>query len=432
MALQTGQRPAKRPRTRSDASVLVRSEIWMPYGDIVVQVESTLFRVNRDILAKHSSVFESMFLLPQPANQETIDGCAVVELSDSTKDVKILLTAMYDPFHHKFSQPFEVVAAYLRLGRKYDIMAFKDDAVSRLRHEFPSRLALWDGRMAKAKLVKITESPGVHVDLLNLAYELGIYRCIPALAFECLKRYTLGQLFQGVKRQDGSRALVPDSTKITLALALEKLNKIQFENLGWPFSSTGDWPCEECRDNHDIKADYNLDDGTDNFTRLEYVLQDWNAVNDMHSDRISELCEEECCDLAEAEWRDRRWEIWKKLPSIFDAFPIERFGVAVIDTGIELSVSARHLRISVGFSRFGVFQLFRLSPEQLGRRVLEHCPFHHCGLIQRAHKLLGQPLRLFERPCSQRCFLVFSAQLSRCVLEHCPFHPPLWSPLTHM
>ncbi|KAJ7681668.1 hypothetical protein B0H17DRAFT_1205652 [Mycena rosella] len=45
---------------------------------------------------------------------------------------------------------------------------------------------------------------------------------------------------------------------------------------------------------------------------------------------------------------------------------IERFSVAVIDTGIEHGLSARHLRISVGLPRFGVFQLFRLSHEQLG------------------------------------------------------------------
>ncbi|KAJ7465228.1 hypothetical protein FB451DRAFT_1262977 [Mycena latifolia] len=59
----------------------------MLYGDIILQAESTQFRVNRDILALHSS----------PPNEETVEGCPIVEMSDSAKDVELLLTALYNP-----------------------------------------------------------------------------------------------------------------------------------------------------------------------------------------------------------------------------------------------------------------------------------------------------------------------------------------------
>jgi hypothetical protein len=38
-----------------------RSEIWMPYGDIILEVESTQFRVNRDILEELHRFFTTCF-----------------------------------------------------------------------------------------------------------------------------------------------------------------------------------------------------------------------------------------------------------------------------------------------------------------------------------------------------------------------------------
>ncbi|KAJ7134262.1 hypothetical protein C8R44DRAFT_869924 [Mycena epipterygia] len=91
----------------------------MSHGDIVIQVESTQFRVHRDSLSNHSSVFGDMFSLPQSPNEATVEGCPIVHLTgDSVQDVEIILAAFYDPYHNKPSQPFHVVAAMLRLGRK--------------------------------------------------------------------------------------------------------------------------------------------------------------------------------------------------------------------------------------------------------------------------------------------------------------------------
>jgi len=81
--------------TKADATV--RSEIWMAYGDIILQVESRQFRVNRDILAKHSSVFRDVFSVPQPLSEATVEGCHIVELSDKAEDWELLLAALYDP-----------------------------------------------------------------------------------------------------------------------------------------------------------------------------------------------------------------------------------------------------------------------------------------------------------------------------------------------
>ncbi|KAJ7634515.1 hypothetical protein FB45DRAFT_1002125 [Roridomyces roridus] len=92
---------AKRQRTEEPTAheiTPIRSKIWMPFGDLVLQVESTQFRVNRDILARHSPVFAGMLSVPQPPDEPTLEGCPIVILSgDSAKDWELLLEALYEP-----------------------------------------------------------------------------------------------------------------------------------------------------------------------------------------------------------------------------------------------------------------------------------------------------------------------------------------------
>ncbi|KAJ7650831.1 hypothetical protein FB45DRAFT_1078011 [Roridomyces roridus] len=219
--------PLKRQRTENkDRRDFVRSKIWKPYGDIVLLAESTLFKVNRTNLVEHSSVFEGMFSIPQHPEVETIDGCAVVELSDTAQDVELLLTAFYNPFHHQPKQPFEVVACMLRLGRKYEIDKFKDDAVSRIRHAFPGLDEVWD---TKRDIERIEPRTGLVVDLLNLAHETGLKTCIPTLALRCLEVWTLRDLFKGIVRRDGSRAILNDALKLMLAVASEAIRGAQVQ-----------------------------------------------------------------------------------------------------------------------------------------------------------------------------------------------------------
>ncbi|KAJ7183257.1 hypothetical protein C8R46DRAFT_1027013 [Mycena filopes] len=220
------QRSSKRKREDSNsvkAAPLTRSEIWMPFGDVVIQAESTQFKVNRDILIKHSTVFQGLFLVPQTENEEVVEGCPIVKLSDSAKDVGLLLAALYDPFHHKVKQPFEVVSMELRLGRKYEITTFRVAAITRLHTEFPTTVRLYN---PKKNLQTIDDHPGVYVDLLDLVYNEGLSTCIPSLAFKCLELYTLAQLFAGLERADGSTTDLPDSTKIMLALDKERLHEL--------------------------------------------------------------------------------------------------------------------------------------------------------------------------------------------------------------
>lgn len=100
------QPPPKRKRAEDSGGDLpnaltdhVRSDsIWYDDGNVILQAESTQYKVYRGVLAQSSSVFRDMFSFPQPpaSDAETIEGCPVVRLSDSAEEVTYVLQAIFE------------------------------------------------------------------------------------------------------------------------------------------------------------------------------------------------------------------------------------------------------------------------------------------------------------------------------------------------
>lgn len=98
----TSHSPNKRKRLEevSEPAVpvasMTRSDIWFDDGNIVIQAESTQFKVHRSVLAAHSLVFKEMFsILELPTEQgSAVEGCPVFQVSDSAVDIAIVLRAL--------------------------------------------------------------------------------------------------------------------------------------------------------------------------------------------------------------------------------------------------------------------------------------------------------------------------------------------------
>ena len=73
-----------------------RGDIWFEDGNVVLQAQSTQFRVHRGVLSANSAIFADLFTIPQPASEELVDGCPVVQLSDSAEDLCHILEAIYN------------------------------------------------------------------------------------------------------------------------------------------------------------------------------------------------------------------------------------------------------------------------------------------------------------------------------------------------
>ncbi|KAF7973183.1 hypothetical protein HWV62_15881 [Athelia sp. TMB] len=163
---------------------LVRSKIWFKDGNIVLQAGRTQFKVYQGLLAESSAVFADLFSVPQPpvTEAELVEGCAVVNLADSVVDVTFVLEALFQRRYATVREPIpiETVAAFVRMGNKYQINDLLKDGVRRLCYEFPDTLADYDETDDWSTIISRN---GVMTDVVNLAREQNILSVLPAALY---------------------------------------------------------------------------------------------------------------------------------------------------------------------------------------------------------------------------------------------------------
>lgn len=89
----TTNQPSSLPNTFAD---LVRSDFWFLDGNLIIIAGQAAFKVHRGQLERHSEIFNGLFSIPQPQDQELFDGCIHIELYDNPSDVFYFLSALYD------------------------------------------------------------------------------------------------------------------------------------------------------------------------------------------------------------------------------------------------------------------------------------------------------------------------------------------------
>ena len=94
-------RPLKRRRVEEDQEAcsqlgLSRDDrFWFPDGNVVLTTGDVAFRVYHGVLASQSPVFDDMLDFPQPESAPNMDGCPILELSDSHHDLRHLLLVIF-------------------------------------------------------------------------------------------------------------------------------------------------------------------------------------------------------------------------------------------------------------------------------------------------------------------------------------------------
>ena len=72
-------------------------DLWFEDGNLVLKAENSLFRIYSGLLAARSSVFKDMLAFPPPVEgNETFEGCPIVTVYDSSKDMNFFLKAIFD------------------------------------------------------------------------------------------------------------------------------------------------------------------------------------------------------------------------------------------------------------------------------------------------------------------------------------------------
>ena len=82
-----------------DSSPDAIPRVWYDDGNLIIEAESSRFRIYKGLLADKSSFFSTMLSLPQDTSETLVDGCPIVHFQDSAQDVGIFLKAIYDPWY---------------------------------------------------------------------------------------------------------------------------------------------------------------------------------------------------------------------------------------------------------------------------------------------------------------------------------------------
>ncbi|KAF8216732.1 hypothetical protein K438DRAFT_2007521 [Mycena galopus ATCC 62051] len=307
----------KRQRTE-DAPT--RSDLWISDGNVVLQAANMQFRVHWGVLGLHSSVFREMQEAregaPQPAKQPSVDGCSIVELPDNAIDVESLLKALYLPtFISQKTLPLPVIGGLIRLGRKYAIKEIFDSALARLRSEYPTALEAYDKMPDGFESIEL--DPALEFDTIILADENNISTILPCAYYCALTVLSLTELFNGLKRRDGTVAHLPSRDLRRCVVGRENLLTKQFQQ-GFTFGWALKWQFDDCVDpakcrrSRETFMAKTLDSATVKVFPLASTVGD-----------LCKLCAP-CTKHAQQAIVAGRLKMWQELPKIFDLPPWNR------------------------------------------------------------------------------------------------------------
>ncbi|KAK0205206.1 hypothetical protein DFS33DRAFT_1326575 [Desarmillaria ectypa] len=208
------------------------SEVWFADGNIIIQTESTQFRVYRGILAANSPVLSDMLSLSQPDENDMVGDCPVVHFHDFPKDMVHFLKALHFP---RYFQPLETTTSYFLPRRKYEVEHLFEPAFKHLSTLFPSTLSGWISRTYEG----IENFNGLPLAVYQLAKETQCLTLLPASMYTMIITMKVGRVLNGVTLPDGSRVEISQTDKILwcqmrshfLTLQRTKILRFLFEDI---------------------------------------------------------------------------------------------------------------------------------------------------------------------------------------------------------
>ncbi|KAJ8502110.1 hypothetical protein ONZ51_g164 [Trametes cubensis] len=244
--LQDATQPDAGPQPRGGDSAAVRDrDYWFEDGNIVLIARGVSFRVYKGLLAEHSSVFRSMFLVaqasPQPAEQ-SIDGCPVVYLDDAPEDLRQLFKFIFPlgtsiRLNQGPTINIDMLAALIRLDHKYELPSLHEQAISFLSKYYTTDFDAWvDGTNA----THWRPQPIHAIVAIGIARLTNTLSILPA-AFYQLATLPLEELLAGYAAPAGESGSMPTMTwrrlpQAELLLCLELRDALIALNIETAFS----------------------------------------------------------------------------------------------------------------------------------------------------------------------------------------------------
>ncbi|KAJ7764046.1 hypothetical protein DFH07DRAFT_939210 [Mycena maculata] len=296
-----------------DSDGLVRStDLWFDDGTIVLQVETTLYRVYRGLLSSRSAVFRDTFSIPQPAEDGAgeIEGCPVVRLHDREKDFTRFLKALFHCGSHKTCAVTGIyeLRSVLRLSDKYDVPLLRESMISILSDVYPSCLDEWLTRSTRVPSgYRATARDCIHV--LNVAQEMDICGILPGVMYQICRRHDISEILYGVPARPRDIKISRSEDQKRCAVAIPELISSRHRILTHYLMRNEHGGCE--------------DEAVCDAERLRWLGLDYPADDlfDPLADEIPwedfDVCSS-CLEDAKETYTLDREDLWRDLPRIFD------------------------------------------------------------------------------------------------------------------
>lgn len=208
---------------------------------------------------------------------------------------------------------FSMIAAYLRLGKKYDIPQLRKEALQVLRSEYPSTLEVFDKKTNPIDYDVFWH----HLQVIDLAHETGTRDILPAAFFMFCQRHSPAELVEKLYAA-ASHSILSSQEHLTFLSGCNRLaSYLAEETYSWASDSfVGGSQCtgRNCR----TKAKCAFFHNTIEKNRLYDALIPWRDIvwfspEDENPDPMCQVCMETARKI-HAEGRKR---VWQKLPSAF-------------------------------------------------------------------------------------------------------------------
>ncbi|KAH7929015.1 hypothetical protein BV22DRAFT_1003622 [Leucogyrophana mollusca] len=282
------------------------SEPWADDGNLILIAEGEEFRVHRSILCSYSQIFKDMF--HSSSAEELVDDCPIVHLSDTVDDVRHVLKALYDRSYCVAGSPqlpLDVIGAFLRLGKKYEISCLYLEAKDRLVGDFPSTLENHDQIATLGCRIEGFNS-AIIFRVINLAREGDVQIILPAAMRHCSLFVPPEDIL--ISPRNSSTSLT-DADRQACVIAASILQTMTATTYSWLDPKTPTSPyCQGHKKCSQSKQ------------ALLATLWFPSAQKDPHAPWNAEwekgLCTD-CARNAKASHNTKRKEAWQALPSVF-------------------------------------------------------------------------------------------------------------------
>ncbi|RDB30260.1 hypothetical protein Hypma_007308 [Hypsizygus marmoreus] len=285
------------------------STVWFDDGNLILEADDSRFRISKGIVAAKSAVFREMMSLPQPCDQELVEGCPVVRLHDSAQDVGYFLKAIYDS---SFFEPpptpthMDIVAGILRLSTKYDVEYLRRRAIRHLDTLYPLTLSTFDKRQ-DTRTTPWKDNTAFFVSLLAREFDLlWLLPCVLYCVCSCPVRDIVGGFVWNADRMQ----MHTDDQAACLRALLLLANAEQKDMLGF-LTMTDVAGCEsrECNANR-LATLRTLNEMRDILNPLDAFWEKWDVFG-------KSVCAP-CLTESKMVYEAAREAFWQSLPEMFD------------------------------------------------------------------------------------------------------------------